>query len=232
MNSTTTRQQSKLRKVRVAAREGRNNTSARTFPTRHQAIGSLVRCLETNPSQKEWTEAVNSVLLGRWPNIMTMASSEQEPALADLVAIVKEARARVRAKLTPEQLLLNPLALEPVSDATPVQLNHHQAAVNSLQEMAIATPDFYAAFPGIQPVTPFEQVPALFRTAIREAKAAGNPHPEETAIIEYALALLDQSGNVNIRTREQKEFYASVVPSLDAKGQIRIAYSPSNVTIH
>jgi hypothetical protein len=110
-------------------------------------------------------------------------------------------------------------------------LTIHQAAVNSLQEMAISTPDFCASFPGSRPVIPFEQVPALFRTAI-EANAAGNPHPEETAIIEYALALLEQSGNVNIRTREQEEFYASLLMSLDAEGQIRIVYSPSNVTVH
>jgi hypothetical protein len=111
-------------------------------------------------------------------------------------------------------------------------ISSHQAAVNSLQEMAISTPDFCAAFPGVQPVTPFEQVPTLFRTAIWEAKASGNPHPEETAIIEYALALLEQSGNVNIRTREQEEFYAGLLMSLDAEEQIRIAYSPSNVTVH
>jgi hypothetical protein len=111
MNSSIARQQSKQRsavqRVRVAAREARNNTSARTFPTRRQAISSLVRCLETNPSQKEWTKAIDSVLLGRWPNIMTMSFDEQEPALEEFCSIVEEAQAIVRAKLTPEQLLPN-----------------------------------------------------------------------------------------------------------------------------
>jgi len=224
MNSTTTRQQSKQRNavkpVRVTA-------------AKHQkAVHSLVRCLEKNPSRRKWSEALDSVRLDLWPNFMTLPHDELMSALEEWVVILKEARAIVRARLTPEQILRNPLALEPVQEATPVQSNHHQSAVNSLQQMAIATPAFDAAFPGIQPVIPFEQVPALFRTAIREAKAAGNPHPEETAIIEYALALLEQSGNVNIRTREQEEFYAGLLSSLDAEGQIRITYSPSNVTVH
>jgi hypothetical protein len=213
MNSATTRQQSNQRKVRVAAREGRNNTSARAFPTRRQAIGSLVRCLETNHSQKEWTEAIDSVLLGRWPNIMTMPSVGQDSALEELCTIVEEARAIVRAKLSPEQLLPN-----------------HQAAVNSLLELSMA-----GAWPDEPVVVPFDQVPACFRTAIEQDKAAGswNPYPVETDLIEYALMLIDRNGgDANIRTPEQEEFYADLVMSLDADEQSRVGYSPSNVTIH
>jgi hypothetical protein len=206
MNSSIARQQSKQRKVRVAAREGRNNTSARAFPTRRQAINSLVRCLETNHSRKEWTEAIDSVLRGSWPNIMTMPSVEQDSALAELCTIVEEARATVRAKLRPEQLLPN-----------------HQAAVYSLFELSVAADP---------PERPFDQVPALFRAAVEQDKAAGsrNPYPLETDLIELALMLIDRNGgDANIRTPEQEEFYAGLVfEGIPA----RVRYSPENVTIH
>jgi hypothetical protein len=212
MNSVTTRQQSNQRKVRVAAREGRNNTSARAFPTRRQTINSLVRRLETNPSQKEWSEAVDSVLLVRWPNIMTMSSSEQQSALAKFFAIVEEARAIVRAKLSPKQLLLN-----------------HQAAVNSLLELSVG-----ADAPDESVAVPFDKVPGLFRFAIEQDKAAGgrNPYPEETDLIEYALMLIDRNGgDTTIRTPEQEQFYADLAFRFEDE-QFRVAYSPENVTVH
>ena len=208
MNSTTTRQQSKQRnavqRVRVAAREGRS--------VRTQAINSLVRCLETNPSQKEWTKAIDSVLLGRWPNIMTMASVEQDSALEELCTIVEEARAIVRAKLTPEQLLPN-----------------HQTAVNSLLELSMA-----AHWPDAPVAVPFDQVPALFRAAVEQDKAAGsqNPYPAETDLIEHALMLIDRNGGAaTVRTPEQEQFYADLVFRFEDE-QFRVAYSPENVTVH
>jgi hypothetical protein len=206
MNSSIARQQSNQRKVRVAA------PKAVTAANRRQAIGSLVRCLETNHSQKEWTEAIDSVLLGRWPNIMTMPSVEQDSALEELCTIVEEARAIVRAKLTPEQLLPN-----------------HQAAVNSLLELSMA-----GAWPDEPVVVPFDQVPALFRAAVEQDKSAGsrNPYPEETDLIEIALMLIDRNGgDATIRTPEQEEFYSALLLGF-VDGQHRVRYSPSNVTIH
>jgi hypothetical protein len=203
VNAQIARQQSKQRKVRVAA------PKAVTAANRRQAIGSLVRCLETNHSQKEWIKAIDSVLLGRWPNIMTMPSVEQESALEELCTIVEEARAIVRAKLSPEQLLPN-----------------HQAAVYSLFELSAAADP---------PERPFDQVPALFRAAVEQDKAAGtrNPYPVETDLIELALMLIDRNGgDANIRTPEQEEFYAGLAFPLDSRETARVRYSPENVTIH
>jgi hypothetical protein len=204
MNSSIARQQSKQRnavqRVRVAA------PKAVTAANRRQAIGSLVRCLETNHSQKEWTEAIDSVLLGRWPNIMTMPSVGQDSALEELCTIVEEARAIVRAKLSPEQLLPN-----------------HQAAMHSLFELSVAADE---------PERPFDQVPALFRAAIEQDKAAGsrNPYPEETDLIELALMLIDRNGgDANIRTPEQEQFYADLAFGGETA---RVRYSPENVTVH
>jgi hypothetical protein len=147
------------------------------------------------------------VLLGRWPNIMTMPSVEQESALAEFCTIVAEARAIVRAKLTPEQLLPN-----------------HQAAVHSLFELSVAADE---------PDRPFDQVPALFR-AVEQDKAAGgrNPYPVETDLIEIAFMLIDRNGgDANIRTPEQEQFYADLVIRFEDE-QCRVSYAPSNVTVH
>jgi hypothetical protein len=102
--------------------------------------------------------------------------------------------------------------------------------VNSLLELAMA-----AHSPDGPVAVPFEDVPALFRTAIDEAKAAGgrNPRPEETDLIEHALMLIDRNGgDATVRTPEQEQFYADLLMSWDANGQVRITYSPSNVTVH
>jgi hypothetical protein len=209
---------------RIARLKGSNPFGA---ARRHQAIRLLVRCLEMNPSRQEWSEATDSVLLGCWPNIMTMPSAEQQIALAKLVAIVKEARARVRAKLTPEQLALNEMAQEPVLAAQ--EQSTHQAAVNSLLELAMA-----AHWPDAKVAIPFEQVPALFRAAVEEATAAASrhPYPNETDLVEQALIMIEHNGgDANIRTPEQKQFYADLAfESVD--DQVRVTYSPSNVTIH
>jgi hypothetical protein len=111
-------------------------------------------------------------------------------------------------------------------ETTPAHaISNHQAAVNSLCELAANSPDAPLA-------VPFEEVPARFRTAIEEAKAAGT-HPEETDLIEHALMLIDRNGgDATIRTPEQEQFYADLLMSFDADGQVRITYSPSNVTVH
>jgi hypothetical protein len=211
MNSATTRQQSNQRnavqRVRVAA------PKAVTPANRQRAVRSLVRCLETNPRQQEWSETTNSVLLGLWPNFMT-SNDELISALDQWTAIIMKARAIVRAKLGPDQLI--------VLDAT----NHHQAAVNSLLELSVEHP------PGAPLAVPFEEVPALFRTAIQEDRTAGT-HSEETDLIEHALMLIDRNGgDATIRTPDQEQFYADLLMSWDADGQVRITYSPSNVTVH
>ncbi len=207
MNSSIARQQSKQRsavqRVRVAA------PKAVTAANRRRAVGSLVRCLETIPSRQEWTEALDSALLGLWPNFRTLPDSELISVLDDWVAIVKDARA---TNLSPEQLLLN-----------------HQAAVNSLVELSMA-----GDWPDEPVVVPFDQVPALFRAAVEQDKAAGsrNPYPEETDLIEYALMLIDRNGgDANIRTPEQEEFCSALLLGF-VDGQHRVSYSPSNVTIH
>jgi len=108
--------------------------------------------------------------------------------------------------------------------------NPHQAAVDSLLEL-IAAP----LFPGERTVFPLKEVPTLFRAVIQDDRAAGsrNPYPGETDLIEYALMLIDRNGgDATIRTHEQEQFYADLLMSLDAKEQVRIAYSPSNVTVH
>jgi hypothetical protein len=135
MNSATTRQQSKQRnavqRVRVAA------PRALTAAKRQRAVGSLVRCLKTNPSQKEWSEALNSALLRLWPNFITLPHFEMMSALEQWDAIAKEARA---TNLSPKQLLLN-----------------HQAAVNSLLELSVG-----ADAPDESVAVPFERAPRCF----------------------------------------------------------------------
>jgi hypothetical protein len=201
MNSVTTRQQSKQRnavqRVRVAG------PKALTAANRRRAISSLVRCLKTNPSRQEWNEALDSALLGLWPNFRTLPDSEMMSALEQWVAIVKEARATN----------LSPL--------------NHQAAVNSLLELSMA-----GRWPDTPVAVPFDLVPALFRAAVEQDKAAGsrNPYPGETDLIEHALMLIDRNGgDATIRTPEQEQFYADL-----AFGDfpVRVRYSPENVTVH
>jgi hypothetical protein len=113
-----------------------------------------------------------------------------------------------------------------VETASTHAISSHQAAVYSLFELSVGADE---------PERPFEQVPALFRAAVEQDKAAGsrNPYPEETDLIEHALMLIDRNGgDANIRTPEQEQFYADLVMSLDADEQSRVGYSPSNVTIH
>lgn len=113
-------------------------------------------------------------------------------------------------------------------------LSNHQAAVNYLVELSMSTPDFCASFPGTRPVLPFDQVPALFRVAIQEAKAAGsrNPYPGETDLVEHALMLIERNGgDANIRTPELDEFLSSLLIS-PVDGHFRVTYSPSDVTVH
>ena len=108
-------------------------------------------------------------------------------------------------------------------------ISSHQAAVNSLVELSMA-----GAWPDEPVVVPFDQVPALFRAAVEQDKAAGsrNPYPEETDLIEYALMLIDRNGgDAYIRTPEQEEFYSALLLGF-VDGQHHVSYSPSNVTIH
>jgi hypothetical protein len=207
MNSATTRQQSKQRnavqRVRVAA------PRALTAANRQRALGSLVRCLKTNPSRQKWSKAHDSALLGLWPNFKTLPHFELMSALEQWGAIVKEARATT---LSPKQLLLN-----------------HQAAVNSLLELSMAR-----AWPDAPVAVPFDQVPALFRAVVEQDKAAGsrNPYPKETDLIEHALMLIDRNGgDATIRTPEQEQFYADLAFRFD-DDQFRVRYSPKNVTVH
>ena len=108
-------------------------------------------------------------------------------------------------------------------------ISSHQAAVNSLVELSMA-----GAWPDEPVVVPFDQVPALFRAAVEQDKAAGsrNPYPVETDLIEYALMLIDRNGgDATIRTPEQEEFYSALLLGF-VDGQHRVSYSPENVTIH
>jgi hypothetical protein len=44
--------------------------------------------------------------------------------------------------------------------------------------------------------------------------------------------LIDRNGgDATIRTPEQEQFYADLLMSSDANGQVRLGYSPSNVTV-
>jgi hypothetical protein len=109
-------------------------------------------------------------------------------------------------------------------------LQNHQAAVNSLVELSLTAAGMKGAVS-----LPFDQVPALFRTAIGEAKAARrrNRYAGESDLIEHALLLIERNGgDANIRTLELEQFYSDLVMSFDADGQVRVSYSPSNVAIH
>jgi hypothetical protein len=109
-------------------------------------------------------------------------------------------------------------------------LRNHQAAVNSLVELSLTAAGMRGAVS-----VPFDRVPSLFRAAVEEARAAGrrNRHAEETDLIEHALLLIGRNGgDATIRTPEQEQFYADLLMSLDANGQVRLGYSPSNVTVH
>jgi hypothetical protein len=108
-------------------------------------------------------------------------------------------------------------------------LRNHQAAVNSLLELSMA-----AQWPDGPVAIPFDQVPALFRSDVEDARGMGrrNRYTDEIDLIEHALLLIDRSGgDANIRTPEQEQFYADLVFRFEAE-QFRVGYSPENVTIH
>jgi len=120
--------------------------------------------------------------------------------------------------------LLNEMAQEPVLEA-----NHHQAAVNCLRDLSRA-----AHWSDAPVAVSVDEAPTLFRAAIQEDKAAGNqnPFPQETDLIEHVLMLIDRNGgNANIRTPGQEQFYADLAFE-SVNDQVRVTYSPSNVTVH
>lgn len=108
----------------------------------------------------------------------------------------------------------------------------HQKAVNALLEMAIFTADVRAAMPDAELTVPRSQVPALFRAAIEEQKAARrNPYREETAILQTALMLLEQAGDEN-RTPTQDEFFSALTFGHEGERTFRVRYVPENVTVN
>ena len=109
-------------------------------------------------------------------------------------------------------------------------LRNHQAAVNSLAELSLTA----AGMPGT-PSLPFDRVARVFRMEIEDAKAVGrrNRYARESDLIEYVLMLIDRNGgDATVLTPELEQFYADLTVSFAAEGKIRIAYSPSNVTVH
>jgi hypothetical protein len=137
--------------------------------------------LETNPSQKEWTEAIDSVLRGRWPNIMTMSFDEQEPALAEFCTIVERARAS----------------------------NHHQAAVNSLVElsMAGAWPDEPVVVPFDQVPALFRAAVEQDKAV----GSWNPYSEETDLIDYALTLIDRNGGDANIRTPEQEQFYSALL---------------------
>jgi hypothetical protein len=108
----------------------------------------------------------------------------------------------------------------------------HQKAVNALIELAIFPPECRASMPELQFSVPVNQVPALFRAAIKEQKATRrSPYREETAILETALTLLDHAKDEN-RTPEQEEFYSALAFECTGKQTFRVKYEPEHVTVN
>jgi hypothetical protein len=111
----------------------------------------------------------------------------------------------------------------------PEQSNHHQAAVNSLLELAMA-----AHWPDAPLAVPLDQVAAVFRADVEEAKVMRrrNRYAAETDLIEHVLRLIDRNGgDATIRTPEQEQFYADLAFRFE-DNQFRVVYSPENVTVH
>jgi hypothetical protein len=105
----------------------------------------------------------------------------------------------------------------------------HQRAVYALLEISV---DLCMGIPEAERILPLNQAPALFRAAIKEQMAARrNPFPEETAILETALTLLEDSKG-EIRTPEQEEFYAALTFKWLAEHTFRVRYAPENVTVN
>jgi hypothetical protein len=173
--------------------------------SRQQSVNSLVAVLGSNPSQQQWTKAVDRVLNRHRPMILKMRQERRFAAIKEFAGIVGEAREVAGLRSAPKQTV-------------------HQKAVNSLLELTVFTHSLRAAIPDAELSVPLNQVPALFRAAIREQKAAArNPYRDETAILETALALLEHA--------KQDEFYSALAFTWEA-GQVRVRYAPENLTVN
>jgi hypothetical protein len=109
---------------------------------------------------------------------------------------------------------------EAVASRIQVQTTH-QKAIDALLEMSLNLCGLDA------PRTyPQSQVPALFRAAIKEQKTSRrNPYPQETAILETALAMFEHA------TSEQEEFYSAL--AFAREGNVfRVNYEPEHVTVN
>jgi hypothetical protein len=220
MNSATTRQQSNQRKaiLEIAAvfsnsRLGEDQQSAKACNVLNRYCKNVT--LEREEAILETAAKMSEMLLVATRKRRNGATNSKVQETYDAIAPAERDAAR-----------LDSGAVETTSAHA---ISSHQAAVNCLVELSMA-----GAWPDEPVVVPFDQVPACFRTAIEQDKAAGsrNPYPVETDLIEYALMLIDRNGgDANIRTPEQEEFYSALLLGF-VDGQHRVSYSPSNVTIH
>ena len=124
--------------------------------------------------------------------------------------------------------------LSAVSPSNVVDLKQtvHQKAVNALLEISVVTPECRAAMLESQFSVPVSQVPALFRAAIKEQKATRRRlYRQETAVLETALALLEDAEGEN-RTPEQEEFYSALAFDSTEKETFRVKYEPEHVTVN
>ena len=114
----------------------------------------------------------------------------------------------------------------------PDTLTLHQRAVNALAEVAVFKPELSAAVNAV-PTMPRNMVPVLFRIVIEDTRKSDgvNEYPQETAILEHTLMLLEQAPDES-RTPEQEEFFAALSFRLDAERMIRVRYAPQNVTVN
>jgi len=161
---------------------------------------------------------------------------EQHPHLSAAQSLPAIRSIHKRFGVTSEQLIATGTKRREALDAEIAELRgrlatpNHQAAVNSLVELSMTAAGMQGAVS-----LPFDQVPGLFRAVIESGNAAGrsNRHACETDLIGHALMLIDRNGgDATIRTPELEQFYADLAMSFDEDGQVRVSYSPSNVTIH
>jgi hypothetical protein len=216
-----------------------NAQTARKQSNQRKAILEIAAVFSNSRLSEDQQSAKACNVLNRYCKNVSL---EREEAIVDtavevskmlLVATRKRRNAATNSKAYDALSLTSGSATRVGSEATETTSAHaissHQAAVNSLVELSMA-----GAWPDEPVVVPFDQVPALFRAAVGQDKAAGsrNPYPEETDLIELALMLIDRNGgDANIRTPEQEEFYSALLLGF-VDGQHRVSYSPSNVTIH
>lgn len=107
----------------------------------------------------------------------------------------------------------------------------HQKAMIALVEIAVFTPELRASIPDAEPSVSYDQIPALFRRAIKEHATRGEErYKEEVAILKHALMLLEQGGDETTRTPEQEKFYESLAWWSD--NGLRVKYEPMNVTVN